>query len=266
VTFYLVGNAANGNFNTSGDTIYTISQSAQAATALTDFASVSAASFAGSIPLAANEIVAGFGTGLAQNTLAASAVPLPTSLDGTSVFVNGVAAGLFFVSPNQINYLVPAGTANGAATVTVRRNGVDIAQGTPNVETAAPGLFSANSSGTGVAVALLFRRRAGVDTLEPVAQFNTTASRFDPAELDLGPDTDLVLLVAFGTGFRNAAATSATIGGTAASVLFVGPAPGFEGLDQVNISIPRSLIGRKLVDVVFTANGRQANTVQISVK
>jgi uncharacterized protein (TIGR03437 family) len=72
----------------------------------------------------------------------------------------------------------------------------------------------------------------------------------------------------FGTGFRAAAQStlSATIGGTASAFVAAAPAPGFEGLDQANILIPRSLIGRGLVDVVFTANGKTANTVQINIK
>ncbi|MGH9938257.1 MAG: hypothetical protein ACREAM_18595 [Blastocatellia bacterium] len=38
------------------------------------------------------------------------------------------------------------------------------------------------------------------------------------------------------------------------------------GLDQANILIPRSLIGSGLVNVVFTANGKTANAVQIDIK
>lgn len=273
VTFYVAGNAANGNFNQTGDTIYTINQNIQPAPALTNIASVSAASFAPNASLTADGIVAGFGTGLSQNVVLATTVPLPTQLDGTEVLVkdaNGVErpAGLFFVAPTQINYLIPAGTADGNATITVRRNGVDAAQGTTAIETVAPGLFTSNASGQGVAAAVILRRRNNVDTFEPVAQFNAATSRFDPLPIDLGPDTDLVVLVAFGTGFRAAAqsAVSALVGGTASAFVSAAPAPGFEGLDQANILIPRSLIGRGVVDVVFMANGKTANTVQISVK
>ncbi|MGE0130830.1 MAG: choice-of-anchor V domain-containing protein [Blastocatellales bacterium] len=273
VTFYVAGNAANGNFNQTGDTIYTISQNIQSAPALTNLASVSAASFAGSASLTPDGIVAGFGTGLSQNVALASTVPLPTQLDGTEVLIkdaNGAErpAGLFFVAPAQINYLIPAGTANGAATITVRRNGVDAAQGTATIEAVAPALFSANASGRDVAAAVILRRRNGVDTFEPAAQFNSAANRFEPIPIDLGPDADLVVLVAFGTGFRAApqSAVSATVGGTASTFVATAPAPGFEGLDQANILIPRSLAGRGLVDVVFTANGKAANTVQVNIK
>jgi uncharacterized protein (TIGR03437 family) len=115
---------------------------------------------------------------------------------------------------------------------------------------------------------VILRRRNGVDTFEPVAQLNSGASRFDPIQIDLGTDADQVFLIAFGTGIRAApqSAISATIGGTPSPSVVAVAAPGFAGLDQLNILIPRSLIGRKLLDVVFTAGGRTANTVQISVK
>jgi uncharacterized protein (TIGR03437 family) len=274
VTFYVAGNAANGTGSTDGDSIYTTQQSIQPAATLSQFTTVLAASFSGTAPITPNAIVAGFGTGLSQNVVAATTVPLPTSLDGTEVKVkdaNGTerSAGLFFVAPGQVNYLVPADTVAGTATVTLFRNGVATAQGTTPVQSISPSLFSANANGTGVAAALLFRRRNNVDTLEPVASFNAGNNQFEAIPLDLGPETDIVALVAYGTGFRNATAQttlSATIGGTAVQVLFVGAAPGFVGLDQANLSVPRSLIGRGPVNVVLTVDGKPANTVTVNIK
>src|SRR5215510_14275940 len=276
VTFYASGLAADANGSVSGDLTYTISRSINSGSTpapLGQFASASAASFAATVPLTADGIVAGFGSGLSANTAFATTLPLPTSLGGMEVIVRDANnqtrnAGLFFVSPNQINYLVPTGTANGVATITVRRNGADIAQGTANIDTISPGLFTANVSGQGVAAAVILRRSNGIDTFEPVAQLNSAANRFDPIQIDLGTDSDQVFLIAFGTGIRAApqSAISATIGGTPSPFVVVAAAPDFAGLDQLNILIPRSLIGRKLLDVVFTAAGRTANTVQISVK
>jgi len=284
VTFYASGLAADANGSVSGDLTYTSSRSINSGstppptptptpTPLGQFASASAASFATNVPLTANGIVAGFGTGLSATTAFATTLPLPTLLGDTEVVVKDAnnqtrSAGLFFASASQINYLVPAGTANGAATITVRRNGVAIAQGAATIDTVSPGLFTANVSGQGVAAAVILRRRNGVDTFEPVAQFNPAANRFDPTQIDLGTDTDQVFLVAFGTGFRAApqSALSVTIGGTPSPLVVAAAAPGFAGLDQLNVLIPRSLIGRKLLDVVFMAANRTANTVQISVK
>src|SRR5262249_24996435 len=67
---------------------------------------VDAAQYLGTV--APETIAAGFGTKLASQVVAASSTPLPTSLDGTSIFINGVSARMFFVSGGQMNYLVPA--------------------------------------------------------------------------------------------------------------------------------------------------------------
>jgi len=274
VTFYAAGNAANANGANSGDFIYTTNRSIDPVSApLGQFTSASAASFDTGAPLPPNGIAAGFGSGLSANTVPGTTVPLPTTLDGAEVTVRDANnqtrnAGLFVVSPLQINYLIPADTAIGAATITVRRNGVDTAQGTVNIDTISPGLFSANANGQGVAAAVILRRRNGVDTFEAIATFNSAANRFDPIEIDLGPATDAVALVAFGTGFRAASqsAVSATIGGTPSPFVATAAAPNFIGLEQANILIPRSLIGSGLVNVVFTANGKPANAVQINIK
>ncbi|MBL8168727.1 MAG: hypothetical protein JNJ50_11265, partial [Acidobacteria bacterium] len=43
-------------------------------------------------------------------------------------------------------------------------------------------------------------------------------------------------------------------------------APGFVGLDQINVPLPRSLAGRGEVDVVMTVDGVAANTIRIRIK
>ncbi len=88
---------------------------------------VSAASYAGSA-FASDSIIAAFGSKLATATQIATSNPLPIKLADTSAKVkdsDGVerAAALFFVSPTQVNYLLPSGTASGAATVTITSGG-----------------------------------------------------------------------------------------------------------------------------------------------
>ena len=43
----------------------------------------------------------------ASSTRAATTVPLPTQIAGVSATVNGIPAGLYYVSPGQINLQVP---------------------------------------------------------------------------------------------------------------------------------------------------------------
>jgi uncharacterized protein (TIGR03437 family) len=58
-------------------------------------------------PLSPGGIFSIFGTNLAASTSQAGTVPLPTTLLGTSVIVGGIQAPLFFISPGQINAMLP---------------------------------------------------------------------------------------------------------------------------------------------------------------
>lgn len=165
---------------------------------------------------------------------------------------------------------MPPGTANGAATITVTNGSDPVAIGTATIASVAPSLFAANASGREVAAANALHVRAnGAQQFEPVARFDTTLSRFVPAPIDLGPEGDQVFLVLYGTGlrFRSAlSAVTANIGGVTSEALFTGPAPGFVGLDQVNLRLSRALIRRGEVDVALTVNGKPANVVRINVR
>jgi uncharacterized protein (TIGR03437 family) len=196
---------------------------------------------------------------------------LPTSLNGVQVKVRDAAgierdAPLFFVSPGQINFLVPLGTANGAATLTVTRQGNPVGQGTINIEAVAPGFFSANANGLGLAAAVALRIRAdGTRVFEPLV----TGSPATAVPLDLGPESDQVFFIGFGTGWagRNTGNTpTATIGGSSAEVVFAGAQGDLVGLDQANLRVPRSLAGRGLVNIAMTLDGKMTNTVQINIR
>jgi uncharacterized protein (TIGR03437 family) len=236
-------------------------------------ASVSAASFAGA-ELAPESIIAAFGDRLATQVQLANGLPLPTQLAGTTVKVRdsgGVerSAPLFFVAPAQINYLVPVGTAVGPATVTATSSDGTISVGPATIVAVAPGLFTANASGQGVAAAVVLRvKENGSQSFEPVAQLDAQ-NHLVPVPIDLGPTTDDLYLILYGTGIRfhsSLATTAATIGGAASEVLYAGPAEGYVGLDQVNLHIPRSLVGHGVLNVSLIADGKAANTVTIQIK
>lgn len=238
-------------------------------------ANVSAASFSAT-ELAAETIVAAFGSNLSTATQAAATVPLPTTLAGTRMMVRDGAgvtrdAPLFFVSPNQINYLLPLGTANGAATVTVTSGNGNLAIGTVMIAAVAPGLFTANANGQGVPAAVALRaREGGAQSFESVAQFDAAAGRFVPVPIDLGASTDQVVLLLFGTGIRgrsNLSAVTCRLGGVETPVSFAGAQGDLVGLDQINVGpLPRTLAGRGEVDLVLLVEGKAANTVRLSIR
>src|SRR5262249_37362276 len=178
-------------------------------------------------------------------------------------------APLFFVAPMQINYQIPQNTAIGNATVSITSGDGTISVGTAQIALVAPGLFAANANGQGVATAVVVRVRDGVQTFEPVAQFDATQKRFVAIPIDLGLETDQVFLVPFATGVRfrsSLAAVTASVGGINAPVSYAGEQGPLVGVDQINMQLPRSLAGRGLVNVVLTVDGQTTNTVNVMIR
>ena len=237
-------------------------------------AHVSAASFS-STSFAPESIVACFGTNMATGSDSSNKVPLPTVLAGTRMIVRDSAnvareAPLFFVSPGQINYLVPAGTASGTATVTITASDGVISGGQIEITQTAAGLFTANANGSGVPSAFLIRVGAGgAQTFEQIARFDTATNSYVPLPINLGPASDQVFLILYGTGVRNRASlgsVTCSVGGTPVAVGFASAQGDLVGLDQINLDpLPRSLAGRGNVNLILTVEGRAANTVQVSV-
>jgi len=234
---------------------------------------VSAASY--KTALAPESVATAFGVNLATTTAAANSLPLPTSLSGTSVTVRdnaGVArpAPLFAVSPAQVNFLVPAGTVTGTATVSIENSNGSFSVGRLQVANVAPGLFSADASGKGLAAGNALRVRAdGSQSYEPIVRFDPAQNKFVAAPIDLSNGNEQVFLILYGTGIRHRGALNAvrvSIGGVDSEVLFAGAQGGFAGLDQVNVRLARGLAGRGDVDVVLTVEGQPANTVRVNTQ
>lgn len=237
-------------------------------------ASVSAASFNASA-LTSASIVAAFGDNLASSVEIGSSSPLPVSLSGTSVTIRDSAnvekiARLFFVSPTQINFLMPEGLASGTATVLVANSEGRLSAGTVTIASVAPALFAANANGRDVPAAVVLRIKAdGSQIYEPLATFDPAQNKFVAVPIDLGPATDQVFFIGYGTGFRGRSslgAVSLKIGGADSEILFAGIAEGYFGLDQLNARIPRSLLGKGDVDLELTVDGVKANVMMLKIR
>ena len=228
---------------------------------------------------AVESVVAVFGKGLANSTLAAAATPLPFSLDGTSVWVRDARdtprlAPLFFVSPYQINYQIPPDTSPGPATITVTRGGEIVALSGMTVSRVAPGLFAADGTGQGLAAAVVLRVKAdNTQIYEPISQYDPAQGKHVPIPIDFGPDlgdaSDQVFLVLFGTGIRNndgPSSVKARIGATDAPVVAAAPLTAYTGIDQVNVRLPRSLAGQGEASVQLVVDGKPANPVSVNIK
>jgi uncharacterized protein (TIGR03437 family) len=194
---------------------------------------VNAASFASQISPGALATV--FGSNFALRNASANA-PLPTSLGGVSVSVNGQSAPLLYVTPTQVNFQVPWETALGTASVTVNVNGGASNSITVSVLGAAPGLFS-TSSGHAVVQNSDFTLNDPGNPAKVGSTIVAYLSGSGPVDTPVadGAATPIGPLVSA------TSQSSATIGSSPAQVAFAGLAPGFVGLVQVNIVVPADL-------------------------
>ncbi len=225
-------------------------------------------------PVAPALLATAYGKELSASALVADGGP-KTELNGTSLRVKDGAcrewaAPMFFVSPSQVNYLLPAETApgNGAATIYNAAGAVSI--GRLQINRVAPGLFSADATGQGAAAASVLRLKAdGSLGYEKAVQFDAAQRKFVSVPIDLSAPNDQVFLLLFASGIRNRSAlagVSIEIGGLPVDVLYAGEQGAFLGLDQINLRLPNSLAGRGDVDVVMKVDGFAANVVRIRIK
>uniref|UniRef100_Q01P57 IPT/TIG domain-containing protein n=1 Tax=Solibacter usitatus (strain Ellin6076) TaxID=234267 RepID=Q01P57_SOLUE len=200
----------------------------------------SAASFAPSgNPIAPGEFIALFGSGLANSPQTAR-VPYPTNLNGVTVSINGKLAPLYFVSPGQINAIVPYSTTGPTATIVVQ-NGTNSNTVTVPVAATAPGVFTADQSGSGIgamrhtdATATIIDAGHPAAPGETIQIYLTGMGAVNPAVADGTAGTITTL-------YQTISDVVVLVAGQPATVLFKGLAPGFPGLYQFNVTLPTFL-------------------------
>ena len=216
-------------------------------------------------------VVSAFGTKLATTTTTATdidpgtpVIDLPTNLSGTTVQVNGQFAGLLFVSPQQVNFVIPTGTAQGTATVKITAGDGTESNGTVEVAQVSPAIFTLNANGQGVLAAEVVRVKAnGTQVRETLAQRDPVTNQMVTKPIDLGPEGERVFLEIYLTGIRGAADDNADgnlnenvwvlVGGQSLTPSFAGRQPFFAGLDQINVELPRSLLGSGKINLSIHA-------------
>ena len=233
---------------------------------------VSSASFEGG-PIAQGGLVSAFslfGAKLATSTVGADSPNWPTTLGGATVSIRDSAgtthsAAINFASPLQVNYRVPEAVATGLATVTITAGGVSTT-GALNIAAAYPTFFF-QFNGEFTAAGYVTRARNGQLTDEPIAQ--NSNGTIVPLPIDLGPETDQVFLILFGSGIGKpgtVSTASVNVGGVNVIPTYTGVQGTWAGLDQFNIPIPRAMVGKGKVEVIVTVNGKVSNTVNVTFK
>ncbi len=190
-----------------------------------------------------------YGTNLTTSTASAAAGPsLPVTLAGAQVLVNGVASPLIYVSPTQMIFQLPAEAAVGAGAVVVSSAGTASPSEPITVQQAAPSILIygtnravvQNADGTvngptnpakvGTSVVLYLIGSGPVDNPVPTGR---------PT-----PDSPLA---------RETQATTVQLGTTRATVLFAGLTPRFQGLMQINFTVPDLAAGDYPLQVTIGA-------------
>ncbi|MEA2874745.1 MAG: hypothetical protein QOH67_5114 [Hyphomicrobiales bacterium] len=197
---------------------------------------VNAASFATAITPGAFAAI--FGSGLAATTRTWAAADfvngkLPVQLDGVSVTIDGKPAYVYYVSPKQIDVIVPADSASGPVPVVVKNNNVESGSATAQLQAVAPAFFAAGKY---------------------VIATHANGSLIGPVNVLPGatPAKESETVVVYGTGFGSTnppvdgllvstpanlvSAPVITIAGADATVTFAGRSGA--GLDQINVTVP----------------------------
>ena len=150
-----------------------------------------------------------------------------------------------------VGYLMSRETAAALGTVS---------NGTVQISNAAPAIFTADASGAGVPAASLLRVAAnGNQTYDPIAQ--TVNNIIVPRPILIGPQGETDFLVLFLCGVRRTPLNKVKviIAGNELSPSYADFAPGFVGLDQINVEVPRSLSGRGRVKLRVKADAVTSN-------
>lgn len=216
-----------------GDSFNNVVRKLQPVAAPTGNAVVNAASYTSQI--SPGSLATLFGTHLASALNTASA-PLPTSLAGVSISVNGRLAPILAVTSNQVNFQVPWETLPGNAEVKVSVNGIAANTLTSTVLAAAPGIF-VDASGRAIAQNPDYSLLTATNPAKPgstIIAYLTGSGPTDVALADGAPASTAPLAHAMSQ-------VSATLGAAPAQVMFAGLTPGFVGLTQMNIQLPDAL-------------------------
>jgi uncharacterized protein (TIGR03437 family) len=187
--------------------------------------------------LAPGEFISIYGTNLAPRAEADSTSPF--TLDGVQVSINGRPAPIYFVSPGQIDALVPYGTVETVASIQVINNRVASNTVTAFVNHTAPGVLTNPAGGLGHALAehadgtlVTPDNPAGIG--ETLQLFVVGLGNVTPALPDGVPS--------YGSPPNLASNSIAvTVGNVLASVSFAGLASGYAGLYQISFQVPNGV-------------------------
>lgn len=176
-----------------------------------------------------------YGANLASNPVSApqNLLVLPSMLGNVQVLVNGIPAPLLFVGPAQIVAQIPTSILIGKASVVVLRDGATSAAASVAVQQAAPNILT-----YGTNRAIVQNQDYSLNSATNSAQVGTLATAYLIGSGPVAPKVADGEPAPASPPAQETLNTTVTVGGTQATVLFAGMAPGFVGLVQVDFLVP----------------------------
>jgi len=213
------------------------------------------------VPIAPGTIVQIYGANLAGQTTSASTIPLPGSINQTSVIIGGLMAPLYFVSPGQINAQVPfelaAGnpyqvivSANGALSTP---NAIQLTSDAPGIAQFAAGQAIAQHLSDNSLITETSPAKPGENIVFYVAGMGLTNPGV--ASGIASPSTNLPALLDAATLTLNGAPIPP------ANILFAGLTPTLVGLYQIDFQVPANAPNGDLPLVLTQTSGVSNSTI-----
>jgi uncharacterized protein (TIGR03437 family) len=245
---------------THGRGVFALSPSATASTLPRLDGVTNVASFE-AVPLAPGMVASLFGANLAATTAISGNVPLPTSLGGATLLINGIAVPLFFASAQQINFQVPFDLTGPFAELRIRTSQGEVYMHMPRRD-ASPGIYQNGGvglivHGNGAPVTLSAPALRGEEVVMYVSGLGTVT-----------PSVANGSSAPFSPSFASTTASPLVrVGGIVAETRFSGLTPGYVGLYQMNFVIPNGVSGTTSLAIESggVVNGAVSNAVTVSV-
>ena len=266
VTFFVAANAANGDANLTGDLIYNtnveLTPAIATAPSVTAGGVVHAATLAAG-PVSANSWVTIYGSNLGVTTRSWADSDflngaIPFSIDGVSVVLTQFGAPRLayvgYVSPNQVNFLLPSDLATTGTTVLVKNPAGSTTALPLTIQANGPQLFTTDGKsvvGTHASGVLLGKASPAAPG-ETVVVYGTGMGATSPALIPGQVPVDAAPL---------ATLPKVTIGGSAATVISANAVAGAPGVYQINVQVPSDATNGDLALVVQAGTASSVSTV-----
>ena len=192
-----------------------------------------------------------------------SVEPGPAQQARVQVLVDGRPAPIFYADGRQINFQVPAETAEGIASVMVVVDGVASDLVTAEVSAVAPGIFLVDEAVAGRGHGAVQNQDFTLNTPSRRAAPGTALIVYASGLGDLNPPVATGQAAPASPLAKVVGSVGVTIGGRPATVAFAGATPGYVGLMQVNVMVPALAPGEH--EMVLSVDGVEANRVMVSV-